>query len=68
MYVVRTLFSGPAIERIEHSDIKELVVTNTIPLSETKQSGKIKTLSVAPLLSEAIERVYNNLSVSELFD
>ncbi|MFP3917784.1 ribose-phosphate diphosphokinase [Lysinibacillus telephonicus] len=62
------VLSGPAIERIENSAIKELVVTNTIQLSEEKMSPKIKQLSVANLMAEAISRVYENKSVSTLFD
>lgn len=62
------VLSGPAIERIESSVIKELVVTNTIQLSEDKLSPKIKQLSVADLMAEAISRVYENKSVSTLFD
>lgn len=61
------VLSGPAIERIENSAIKELVVTNTINLPEDKKISKMKELSVAPLLSEAIIRVHENLSVSTLF-
>ncbi|SOC26295.1 ribose-phosphate pyrophosphokinase [Ureibacillus xyleni] len=62
------VLSGPAIERIENSAIKELVVTNTIQLAEEKLSPKIKQLSVANLMAEAISRVYENKSVSTLFD
>jgi ribose-phosphate pyrophosphokinase len=62
------VLSGPAIERIENSSIKELVVTNTIQLSEEKRSPKIQQLSVASLMAEAISRVYENRSVSTLFD
>lgn len=62
------VLSGPAIERIENSNIKELVVTNSIALPEEKRIGKIKELSVAPLLAEAIIRVHENQSVSKLFD
>ncbi|OZM55845.1 ribose-phosphate pyrophosphokinase [Lottiidibacillus patelloidae] len=62
------VLSGPAIERIENSKIKELVVTNTIPLAEEKMIGKITQLSVAPLIGEAIIRVHEKLSVSKLFD
>lgn len=62
------VLSGPAIERIESSNIKELVVTNSISLPEEKKIDKIKELSVASLLSEAIIRVHENLSVSTLFD
>lgn len=62
------VLSGPAIERIQHSQIRELVVTNSIPLGEGKQLDKIHTLSVAPLIGEAIIRVHEELSVSKLFD
>ncbi|MET3576228.1 ribose-phosphate diphosphokinase [Bhargavaea ullalensis] len=61
------VLSGPAIERIDNSKIKELVITNSIELSEEKQSPKIKELSVAPLLADAIIRVFENKSVSTLF-
>lgn len=62
------VLSGPAIERISNSKIKELVVTNSIPLPEDKQIDKITTLSVAPLIGEAITRVHELKSVSILFD
>ncbi|GGH88307.1 ribose-phosphate pyrophosphokinase [Pullulanibacillus pueri] len=62
------VLSGPAIERISGSSIKELVVTNTIPLPKEKQIDKVTSLSVAPLLGEAIIRVHEKLSVSKLFD
>jgi ribose-phosphate pyrophosphokinase len=62
------VLSGPAIERIQNSQIKELVVTNTIALPEEKKIGKIVELSVAPLIAEAITRVYEMKSVSVLFD
>ncbi|MDE3840534.1 ribose-phosphate pyrophosphokinase [Bacillus methanolicus] len=62
------VLSGPAIERIENSKIKELVVTNSIALPEEKKSDKIVQLSVAPLIGEAIIRVHEDQSVSTLFD
>ncbi|WP_280525604.1 ribose-phosphate diphosphokinase [Neobacillus mesonae] len=62
------VFSGPAIERIMSSSIKELVVTNTIKLSDEKLHNKITALSVAPLLAEAIERIHNEKAVSPLFE
>lgn len=62
------VLSGPAIKRLEKSKIKELVVTNSIPLPLEKKSGKIEVLSIAPLISEAILRIHNQLSVSKLFD
>jgi len=62
------IFSPPAFDRIEAAPIKELIVTNTIPLPEDKQHGKIRVLSVAPLFAHALQNVFNDDSVSELFD
>ncbi|MBN1192672.1 MAG: ribose-phosphate pyrophosphokinase [Coriobacteriia bacterium] len=62
------LFSPPAFERIETSPIEEVVVTNTLPVPEDQQGPKIRVLSVAPLFARAIQNVYNDDSVSELFD
>jgi len=62
------VFSGPAIERLRNSVIKEVVITNTIPLGPEKKTDKIKVLSIAPLLGEAIIRIHEDLSVSKLFD
>ncbi|MFD3155534.1 ribose-phosphate diphosphokinase [Haloimpatiens sp. FM7330] len=61
------VLSGPAIERIEKSVIKELVMLNTIDLPQDKKLDKFKTLSVAALLAEAIRRIYEDISVSKLF-
>jgi ribose-phosphate pyrophosphokinase len=62
------VLSGPAIDRIESSNIKEFIVTDTIPLSERASNCKrIKILSVSGLLSEAVRRIYYNDSVSSLF-
>ncbi|MCL6558691.1 MAG: ribose-phosphate pyrophosphokinase [Firmicutes bacterium] len=62
------VLSGPAIKRLEEAPIKEVVVTNTIPVPGEKMIDKIKVLSVAPLLGEAIIRIHEDLSVSKLFD
>jgi ribose-phosphate pyrophosphokinase len=62
------ILSGPAIERINDSVIKELIVLNTVPLSEEKSIDKIKNLSVAPIFAEAIKRIYEGLPVSRLFE
>jgi ribose-phosphate pyrophosphokinase len=62
------VLSGKAIERIAASSISEVVVTNTIPLSERQKINKITCLSVAPLIADTIRRVHEDLSVSILFD
>ena len=62
------VLTDPALSRIAQSEIKELIVTNTIPLPPNKKHNKIKVLSVAPILAETIIRIYNELSVSQLFE
>lgn len=62
------VLSGPAVQRLQNSSIKELWLLDTIALPESKQCEKIKTLNVAPLFTEAIARVYEETSVSPLFD
>ena len=61
------VLAGSAVEKIQKSNIKELIVTNSIPLGAEKQIEKIKPLSVATLLAEAIYRIHCNESVSSLF-
>jgi ribose-phosphate pyrophosphokinase len=62
------VLSGPAVQRIQDSPLDEVVVTNSIPLSdEARASKKIKTVSIARLLGEAIRRIHNSDSVSSLF-
>lgn len=61
------ILSGPAVERIENSAIKELVTTNTINLPKEKQSPKITQLSVGELLAEGILHILNDEPVSDLF-
>ena len=63
------VLSGPAIERIENSCIKELLLLDTIPYPESAQPcEKIKYMSVAPVFAEAIQRVYEEISISNLFE
>ena len=62
------VLSGSAIQRIQDSAIKEMVILNTIPVPEEKKIKKIKTLSVAPLFAEAMIRIFTNDSISRLFD
>jgi len=62
------VLSGPAIDRIKESSIKELVMLNTINLTEDKMMDKFKVLSVAPVFAEAIKRIYEDNPVSKLFE
>ncbi len=62
------VFAGPAIERLEKAPIDTVVVTDTIPLSPEKQIPKIKVLSVAGLLGEAIKRIHQHESISAVFE
>ena len=67
-YAAHPVLSGPAIERIKESDLDEVVVTDTIPLSEEAQAiGKIRQLSIAELLGETIQRMVDDESVSSLY-
>ena len=61
------VLSGPAITRIESSAVKEVIVTDTIPVPADKHIGKITVLSMAPLLGEAIHRIHTGLSVGAMF-
>ena len=65
---VHPVFSGPALKRLDEAPIKEVIVTNTIPLDSREFiPTKITQLSVAPLLGEAISRIHDDQSVSSLF-
>jgi len=59
---------GPAIERLRDAPIRQVVVTDSIPVPPNKQLPNLVVLSVAPLLADAIRRIHYNLSVSELFE
>jgi ribose-phosphate pyrophosphokinase len=62
------VLSGPAVKRIQESSLKEVVVTNSIPLSsEARQCGKIRALTIAPLLARAVQSIHEETSVSILF-
>jgi ribose-phosphate pyrophosphokinase len=67
-FITHGIFSEPASQRITDSDLEEVVVTDTIPLNEyVKNNPKIKVVSVGSLLAEAITRIHENRSISELF-
>eukprot|EP00736_Rhodelphis_marinus_P011880 Rmarinus@m.7393 len=65
---IHPVLSGPAIERIRKSPIDRLIVTNTIAIPDEKLLDKIEVLSIAPLFAEAIVRIHEEQSVSDLFD
>ena len=64
---IHPVFSGPAVQRLTDAPIKEVIVTNTIPLDTEKLPEKIKQLSVANLLGQAISRIHDDESISSLF-
>jgi ribose-phosphate pyrophosphokinase len=64
---VHPVLSGPAVDRIKASPLEEVVVTNSIPVSEAKRTARVTVLTVAPLLGEAIRRIHDEESVSTLF-
>jgi ribose-phosphate pyrophosphokinase len=61
------ILSGPAIDRIKNSPIKRLVVTDTLPFTDDKQVDILEVLSVAPIIADAIDAVFEDTSVSEIF-
>lgn len=61
------VFSDSAVKKLQESPIREIIITNTIPLARSDDCGKIKVLSVAALLGEAIKRIHKETSVSSLF-
>ena len=62
------ILSANAVQRIENSPIKELVITNTVPLAKEKKIDKIKVLSIAPLFAEAIQRINEARSIGEVYE
>ncbi len=69
VYIAAThgLLNGPAVDRLKNGPIREVIVTNTVPLSDDKRFDSLKVLSIAPLLADAIDAVFEDGSVSELF-
>ncbi|GII64614.1 ribose-phosphate pyrophosphokinase [Sphaerisporangium krabiense] len=62
------IFSSPAVDRLKNSRISEVVVTNTLPIPEEKRFDKLTVLSIAPLIARAISEVFNDGSVTSLFE
>jgi ribose-phosphate pyrophosphokinase len=70
VYIAAThgLLSGPAVDRLKNAPVREVVVTNTVPIPDEKRFDSLKVLSIAPLVGDAIDAVFEDRSVSELFD
>lgn len=66
--VCHPVLTDPATERVKNSCLKQLIVTNSLPIEDYKKQTKLKVLSVAPLLGEAVMRIFHDASVSSLFD
>jgi ribose-phosphate pyrophosphokinase len=62
------ILSGPAVDRLKNSRVREVIVTNTLPISDDRQFDKLTMLSIAPLISRAIREVFEDGSVTSLFD
>ena len=62
------VLSGPAIDRLKNSRVSEVVVTNTLPIPEESRFDRLTVLSIAPLLARAIREVFEDGSVTSLFD
>ena len=70
VYICAThpVLCGPAIERLRDAPVRQIIVTDSIPLPPNKQLPNIKVLSVAPLLADAIKRIHMHESISKLFE
>jgi ribose-phosphate pyrophosphokinase len=67
-YITHPVLSGPAIERLNKSEIDELIVTNSIPLNkDAKKCSKIRVISISNIIAECITRLSNEESLSEMF-
>ena len=62
------VLSGPAIERLKNSRVSEVVITDTLPIAEESYFDRLTVLSIAPLLARAIKEVFEDGSVTSLFD
>jgi ribose-phosphate pyrophosphokinase len=62
------ILSEPAVDRLKNSSATEIIVTNTLPVAADKQFDKLTTLSIAPLISRAIKEVFEDGSVTSMFD
>ena len=69
VFVVAThgVLSGPAVDRLKNAPVREVVITNSLEIGPEKQFPKLKVLSIAPIIAEALDAVFEDTSVSEIF-
>ena len=69
MWVAAThgVLSGPAVDRLKNAPVRRVVVTNTLPIPDEKRFDTLEVLSIAPIVAEAIDAVFEDTSVSEIF-
>jgi ribose-phosphate pyrophosphokinase len=62
------ILSGPAVDRLKNSDAREVIVTNTLPIPDERRFDKLTLLSIAPLIARAVREVFEDGSVTSMFD
>jgi ribose-phosphate pyrophosphokinase len=62
------VLSGPAVDRLKNSRISEVIITNTLPIDDDRRFDKLSVLSIAPLIARAVSEVFEDGSVTSLFD
>ena len=67
MLATHGVLSGPAVDRLKNAPVREVVVTNTLPIPTRSGSTPSQVLSIAPIIAEAIDAVFEDTSVSEIF-
>jgi ribose-phosphate pyrophosphokinase len=61
------VLSGPAVDRLKNAPVRQIVVTNTLPIPDDKRFDNLHVLSIAPIVAEALDAVFEDTSVSEIF-
>ena len=61
------VLSGPAVDRLKNAPVRQVVVTNTLPIPDDKRFDTLHVLSIAPIIAEALDAVFEDTSVSEIF-
>ena len=61
------VLSGPAVDRLKNAPVRQVVVTNTLPIDDDKRFDALQVLSIAPIIAEALDAVFQDTSVSEIF-